>query len=181
MTKRVLPPTPSPVTHQRFASGNSSGKSRVICYPACCRLSDSPTSMSPLYAHPSHGGPRLRLSPWQPEPPRPPPCTPGLSGSSQSDWRGAWSRPTSTRAAALAPFHRSSSAAHRSPRRLCRVAYHERLGCGAREMLLSIRDGHTRGTRRRDVCGRPFSDSLGVGRSNAPHRPRRDRPLHKCP
>ena len=41
-------PCPSPVTHPRFASGNSFSKRRVICYQPCCRLLDSSTSMSPL-------------------------------------------------------------------------------------------------------------------------------------
>ena len=60
-----------------------------------------------------------------------------FSRSSQSNSRGAWSRPKSpSRAAALASFRHSSSAAHRLPRGLSGVADHERLGYGAREMLL---------------------------------------------
>ena len=55
--KIVLCPYPSPVTHRRFASGNSSGSSSVVGYPACpappCMM--PPVRFSDIYvASPAH-------------------------------------------------------------------------------------------------------------------------------
>ena len=44
-----------------------------------------------------------------------------------------------------------------------------RIWCSRDAAKATIRDGHTRATHRRDVCGRPFSDSLGVGGRSPSH------------
>ena len=44
-----------------------------------------------------------------------------------------------------------------------------RIWCSRDAAKATIRDSHTRATHRRDVCGRPFGDSLGVGGRSAPH------------
>src|SRR4030095_1443725 len=56
-----------------------------------------------------------------------------------------------------------------------------RIWCSRDAAKATTRDGHSRGTRRRDVSGRPSSALLGGGGRSPPHSGERERSLHECP